>query len=229
MKATLIHGDNQVVSRRLLTDNIAQAKLNGHEVVNLNGPKITLTQLVEALEAQSFFNSNRLVVIENLHLHPSKTTLAQILAYIKTYPGPYDLVLWHKAALKPAQVKALATFQIKDCKASAVVFDFLRALVPGRIRMWLPLFDQACQKDSPEFVYAMLIRHLRQLIMSEDPKAKGAPWQLQQLRAQNRSFTPAKVIDLYTQLAEFDYKFKTGRLQTNLQAELRFLLANVCT
>ena len=62
----VIHGDNLVASRNRLVELIDQAKSQSQEIVQLNGDKITSTELLQALESQSLFGTDRLVVIERL-------------------------------------------------------------------------------------------------------------------------------------------------------------------
>ena len=62
----ILHGDNLVASRQLLIEKIKPFKARNAEVVKLNGAKVDLTEIQQALESQSLFGLERLVVIVGL-------------------------------------------------------------------------------------------------------------------------------------------------------------------
>lgn len=190
----LIHGDNTVASRAELNRFIDSSKAAGLEdFVRLQGKKITLNKLLEACETGSFFGTNRLVIIENLHAQSSKKTLKECTDYLASVnpKGSNAIVIWANKTLTPGQIKSLPNFSTQIFKVSPVVFKLCDNLgLPPQST--LPLLKQAVQADSAEFVFAMLARQVRLLLQSTDPSFKMAPWQMgkikQQFQPPNREF-----------------------------------------
>ena len=77
---TIIHGED-IVQSRLELEKIKKQNLE-KEIILLNGKKIDLTQLKEALESFSMFEHSRLVILENLFAARSKIELEKITNYI---------------------------------------------------------------------------------------------------------------------------------------------------
>ena len=61
-----LHGDNQLESRNQLNSLINDAKNKDKEIIRLDGEKINLNDVIQALEASSLFGLEKLVITENL-------------------------------------------------------------------------------------------------------------------------------------------------------------------
>lgn len=210
----LIHGDHQSKSRQELQTQIAKAKQAGvNDIVSLDGKSCSLTQLIQSLESTSFFgDSQRLTILENLFRRRSKTELAEITNYLSTI-GNASLILWDDKQLTAAQTKTLANFQQLTFPLPKIIFKLTDAFNPQANPVTIiKLAAQACDSDSAEFVLIMLARQLRL-----------------HLQGKNRGprFNETTAIRLHHQLAQIDYKNKTGQLSLDLKSELANWLINV--
>lgn len=228
MSSILIHGDNQILSRQYLQE-LKQHALNiNAEVITLEGRQTSLTEILEALETQSLFGENRLVVIENLFQNPSKVMVKSIVNYLSHYSSrTVNLVLWSVKLLTPSQLKQFVSWEIKTYKSSPVIFNFLENLAPHNQAKFMPLFNEACAKDSAEFVFFMLARQIRQLLAVSDLSFKAPPFIIAKLKKQSRLFSEPLLIKLHDALTDLDYRSKTGQIVGSLASELAYLLAKL--
>jgi DNA polymerase III delta subunit len=233
----LLHGENSVLSRNGLSDLVSQAKLRGtKDILHLDGSKLTLNELFEACETTSLFGTDRLVIIESLHSHRSKTTLKELINYLSTVHfilslpkdrSPTSLILWEPKPLSATQLKSLSNFETRLFKSSPLTFKFIDSLSPGKQTVFLPLYEPACLKDTPEFVFFMLARQVRLMLLCNYPESKLPPWQIAKLKSQFRTFGEKAVLKLHDQLYDLDWRLKTGQTVLNLQSELGFILSTL--
>ena len=139
----LFHGDNQVASRKKLTDLIAQAKREKKEVIALNGLKVNLTQILSALESSSLFDQEKLVVIENLFSRPKSKEKEVIIKYLKKKSVVPEMIFWEKKTIPGTTLRWLPkNWQIQLFKTSAIIFRFLDSLRPGNTKQMLTLLKE---------------------------------------------------------------------------------------
>lgn len=207
----LFHGDNHPASRQALNQAIKAER--GGEVVKLDGTKIIDTDLRQALESQSLFGQEKLVVIDKLPLK-----LIDILSH---HQGA-SVYIWHDKTLTPAQLKKLSNFKPQLFKIPAAIFTFLDKLD-------LPSFHPTLQANSPEQVFYMLHRRIAQLIQAKDSpqELKLADWQKSRLINQAKRFSLDRLIDLHAQLLDIDVTLKTGRNFLPLDRTLELWLLNL--
>jgi DNA polymerase III delta subunit len=226
---TLLHGDNPVASRQVLHEFIETSKTRGFkDIISINGKKTSLEAIIEACEAGSLFGSDRLIVIETLHSHPSKKNLSEIVNYLSSVHCPLStIILWESKSLTAIQLKKLSNFTPYIFKTSKNTFKFLESLVPNRESQFLPLFHQACTEDTPEFIFLMLARQLRLLLECSESNFKFPPWQIGKLKAQARQYRLTQLLKLHDQIYDLDRRVKTGQTVLNLQGELDLILSTI--
>lgn len=215
----LIHGENTVLSRHLLTTKIASHK--SKDIIRFQTKIIDDTQLIQAFESDSLFNSDRLIVIEN----PTKKATS---LYLSLNPkSSTSIIIWFSKTLSPTQLKVFSQHQIEHFKISPRIFQFLDSIKPRNQAVFLPLFSQCCQTDSVEFVFIMLIRHLQELIKATNSNYKIAPWKLKKMVMQINSWSQTRIFSFHQALYDLDYRQKSGRLITSLESELISLLTSL--
>ena len=225
----LLHGNQTVRSRQVLVDTITKAKTQGlTDITRFLGPSLTLNGLTVAAESASMFTSNRLIIIENLFLLKSKTMLASVLKYmVGLNQATSHLIIWESKLLTAAQIKSLPQFTVQLFKASKVTYKALDELKPNHQTLFLPLFEEAYQKDTPEFVFFMLVRHLRLLLTVSSAKTAIPVWQANKLIAQAKLLGGQNLLTLHVQLTDLDWRLKTGQIVSTLQSELNYILSKV--
>lgn len=211
MLRIVLHGDNTVASRKVLTDYREQAKADHTEILSLDGMSLDPTGLTEALESGSLFAAKRLVVIEHLHRNRSKTRLAQLVKILSEASdvAETDVVLWEQKLLTKTMLKKLVGFEAKEFKASSNLFPFLGAIAPANARLVTQLRD-LLSTDAPELVFFMIARQVSEMIQARDGVLKGPAWKTGKLAAQAERFGPGKLEQLHASLTELDWSVKSG-------------------
>ena len=226
---TVLHGDSFVTSRNHLNQLVSEHKLKENsETIKLQAKKLNLEELTQALESQSLFGNQKLVVIDNLLTLPRSKQKDQMIDIVISNQAE-NLILWEKKAITPAVKKKLGTAKVQEFKAPKVIYNFLDSLQPSNSKLSLNLLHQAISKDAVELVFYLLSRRTAQLIQAlDDPSSlKGAPWQLGNLKSQAKAFSLKPLLKLHQELLEIDYQIKSGQTPLNLTTHLDLFLANL--
>ena len=221
---TLLHGDDTATSR-----NELQRLKAGREIRQLDGRGLTDTMLTQALESDSLFGGDTLVVIENLFSKLGKkpkliATLAEIIKRSRA-----DVIIWEDKEVGITITKNLGNPSVRLFKIPISLFQFLDGIKPGNTKSVLTLFLKTLATHAPELIYTMLVRRIRQLIQVADgvtPEGLQS-WQVSRLTSQSRSFTIDRLIELYRQLLNMEYSIKTGSSPFTMQQLLEQYLIDL--
>lgn len=244
----LFHGDNYPQSRERLNALIEKFRNQGiKELVRLDGRKVSLGEIKQAMEAKSLFGGpprlgevgpprlgeagERLVVVENLLSAPASKRQKEIIAYFLGERHDFPIILWEKKEIKSAVLnKFKSKFKVEIFKIPAVIFKLLDGIRPGNHQQVIGLLHQMDKKE-PEMVFYMLCQRIRQLILAKDLGKNGLEglqgWQQARLLNQAAQFELSQLRAFYHQLLEIDYQQKTSQTPFNLFSTLDLLLANL--
>src|SRR3989338_1693145 len=95
---TLLHGEDIVASKNKLLELKQQYK--DKEIIILDGPKVTLNDLVLAFETRSLFVQDKLVIIENVLSAKSSRAKDDRVDYIAKETIA-EIILWEGNELTP--------------------------------------------------------------------------------------------------------------------------------
>lgn len=106
------------------------------------------------------------------------------------------------------------------------MFHFLESLSPGKRKDNLEKFQRAVETVDINFLFLMLARQIRLLILVKDEKAilKLPSWQKAKLAKQANLFSQEQLLGMYEQLLNIDYGQKTSSSPYSLQNLLELLL-----
>lgn len=222
----ILHGEDLVTSRNQLVESLVQAKLAKSEIIQLNGKKCSLTEIKQALESQSLFQQQKLIIIQNFFSRPDSKQKKQITDYLaktfqESHPSQPQLIIWEGKTITPAQLKKFPSNTIQEFKIPSIIFQFLDQLAPRNSKTNLKLLHQVLNTQPPEMIFGMIIKRLRYLIVSHSQKNSTLQnfkelraWQIKRIQNQTKKFTLTQLKTLQTQFLNIDYLIKTG--QTNL-------------
>lgn len=222
----IIHGDNQVESRRFLTEQINQARTKDREIIRFDDSKIDFEKLQQALETQSLLGKEKLVVVENLlSKSPSKPVIDYL---IKSQPE--NLIIWESKEITPSKLKQFKA-TVKLFKLPPIIFKFLDAFLPGNNRQALKLLKETINQSSAENVFYMLARQVRFLIVAHQLGKQGLtglhPFQQQKISLQAKKFKLSQLLTLHRKLLYIDWQQKTGQAPMDLTGQLDLLIASL--
>lgn len=228
MKSIVLHGDNQVESRKKLSALIAEGKKRGFEVKRIDGKTITKTEFLTLSRLQTLLGEDLLIACENL-LNDNAKGVEIASEVIKNKNAMF--VLWENKKLAAGKVKKLEKlFQIQEFKIPANIFKFLDSLnASHNKKATLELLHGAIKNSEPEFVFTMLARQVRLLIWTKlDPNTLNVPdWQKRKLVSQAKDFSAEQLLSLQRKLLEIDRMNKLSQLPESMPASLELLVAGL--
>lgn len=225
----IIHGENQVASRKKLVELIEQAKKQSKEIININAEKVDRAKLESALLSESLFGHEKLLVIEGLYSLPKSKKKDEFISLISS--AFIEIILWDKKLLTKTDLKKLPTeLENYEFKITPKMWSFLDnfSTNPKAKNAMIKLFKESVESDSAEFVFLMIARQIRMLIqIKENNPPKMAPFMLNKLNKQAKEFSLNKLLDLHQKLYLIDQKQKQSTGLLSLESELDLFLFNM--
>src|SRR3989344_3842949 len=166
---TILHGDDQIASRKNFLDLKDRAQAAGKQLVDLDGAHITLPDLVTAAESTSLLGTSNAVFIENLYTRRPSNDKKALIDYLETH-SVSDITVWEPKDVT-AQLKALSLKQITKFDLPKSIWKF--------IDTWdLTAYHQALASNDPEQILALLAKRLQDLLLVQEGVTDAfASWQ----------------------------------------------------
>lgn len=222
---SLLYGGNTTASRNEL--NILKEAASGKEIICLDGAKINETELVQAIESESLFNNDKVIIIENLYSRKKAPFWKNAL--LKN--SDKNIIIWENRDLPKSFLDLLPrNTKIKFFKLPVVLFKFLESLGKKDPALTFSLLNETLKKEQPELIFYMLTRHIRNLIIAKDEnclKSLGlSPWQLSRLTTSAKYFNMEKLISIYKKLLDVDIKNKSGLSPLDIRKQIEMIIVN---
>lgn len=203
MRVCIIHGNNVVASldkARTLIDKFDPMAVSRY------GKEISAEELELSLASSSLFTDQRLVVLDNPDFDPKDLpteTKDVFLMAIFTKDLPVSSV-WLKWA-KSIDAQILNFSETPDKS----VFNWLDYLASKDAKSYSEL-ERLLESQAEQYLVTMYFYNLRRLAI---PPNKDSKWQ-QKLAVWQKNFPRRKVQELYRLGLEYDYKVKTGKIDS---------------
>jgi len=222
----IIHGENTALSRQRLSELIEKFK---GEVIKLEGEKLTLTELQQAVESKSIFWADKLVVVFGLFSRKPSKEKGELLEYCQK-ENPQNLIIWEEKKIDQKVLEKFKGAKVWFFDLPKIIYRFLDSLSPLNKKTSLLLLHQCLKKEPPERVFYYLCRRVEQLIIAADLGKRGLEkklkdWQKEKLVRQANIFGLEKLINIYQKLLVIDYQQKTGKSPFSLVSSLDLLIA----
>lgn len=225
----ILHGENIIASRQKLKEETELfKKKENSEILRFEGNNINLIALRQALDSFSLIGGDKLIVLENLFSGRKSKEKEKIIDYLKKN-NPDNLLIWEGKKIDGRSLTAFKKFVLRF-DLPVIIFRFLDSLLPNNNQVSLNLFHQCLNQDPPEILFYLIIKQFRLLILAADLGQKGLvtmdSWRQQKLISQSQKFGLNRLLKIYRQFLEIDYRQKTGKSPFNLISELDLLLAS---
>ncbi len=207
----IVCGEDTSAARKYFYELQVNYKEKGYYLENT-----TPSELVEALKdtgnIYTLFNEKKGYVVDNLTKIISRKTAATIGKQLKIASESPDLLLLDWEMGKPAREITLKEATIKEFKLPQSIFKLLEECYPGNLASFISLFHKLVETLEADFVFIMLSRHIRQLVLDSQGvlPASIPPWQRAKIHAQSSRWRPAELLGFYGGLARIDQNLKTG-------------------
>lgn len=227
---TIIHGDDIVASRKILYEE--KEKEADAEIIRIDGSKLTLADLASSSETISLFGIKRIIIIENLLAGTLTKQKESLLSYLGKSQFP-DHIVWESQEISKALLhKYFSKAKIIACQPPALIFKFLDSIGARPASYLLSLFRQVLVQADPEFIFVMILRQWRYLLIAKDLGQKGmmsllSPWQSRKFVEQARYFTLGQLTVSYRNLLSMEYRIKTGKIPYSLAELIDIFLISI--
>lgn len=228
MKNYVLHGENQPESRRKLSDILRELENEGWETQSVDWHNVDKSELLSLCRSQSLISSGIVVAVENFFTGNKKAT--ETIKELLKNKGDTTLVFWEGKVISPTALRNLKdSFTVQEFKIPVYIFKFLSSLIPGNASGSLKLMNEVVKKDSADFLFVMLARHIKLLIWAKlDPESLLVQsWQKGDLVKQASKFRNEALLELHSSLLEIDRHNKKSQLPEDLRASLDLLVASL--
>lgn len=220
---TIVCGEDTTASRNHYQKLKKHYASNGYEVVQV--PKADLETIRSVTtETESLFSPKRAFFSEHLvkflKKSKNKATLQEIQDIMKRDIHWYD---WEQYQAREITNPKGAT--IKEFKPPHSIFQLLEICVPGNREQFLLLTAQLVQTVEEGFIYTMLWKHVRNLLIVKSgvPNSVVPAWQKFKLTAQAQRWPQEKLVGFYEGLARIDMTIKTSANPYGIKKSLDIL------
>lgn len=222
----ILHGDQTLKSRQALYEILSEATQKKTEIKRVTAKELTEALLEELLGSQSLFESNQLIVIEELHSLPRSKKQTRLIELVSQSTIP--VVLWEKRELTKTMLKRFPKAEVKLYKSSNKLFPWLDSLGKTSKKRQLQVLQELKKEEGSGFVFAMLARQIRLLIATKDDgQVKGPPFVLSKLRKQAANFELTQLLMAHHKLLEIDYQQKISKSPWSIDEELDLWLLSL--
>ena len=216
MKITIIHGEDTRAARERLTQIISVIKNRGWEVVRIVGDKDGVS---EKLTAKNLFANQTLFVCEDV----SSLVKRDFIWLKKNTTQDLNLLFWHKGEISKKFISNLPKeVHLEYFPLPKIIFRFLEGLRPGNSRNSLNLLHQLLEKESPEFVFALIAKQFRDLywVKADAASLLYPSWRKAKLKNQAQNFSDEKIKKIIGVLSAADIESKTGGQEISFWLDL---------
>jgi DNA polymerase III delta subunit len=214
----VLHGEDQISSRRQLIALKTESRKKGNQLVELDGQNLTLTDLLNAVGTGSLFGGEVQVYIDQFFSRRPGKEKDQIVEYLKSQKD-LGLVIWEGKDVSD-QLKTFTPAISVRFDLPKYVFQFLDSLT-------LPLFQKALDSAAPEQIMALIVRQMHNLLLVKEGAASLPSWQLSKLQPLAQKFSSAKLKQSYRDLLDIDYRAKTSGSVMDLAANLQLWIVRL--
>lgn len=219
-------GEDIISSRKAFLDHLESLKLRNLEEMRINGKDISDEALENILGSQTLFGEKRVLSVENFLTGQKTKEKEKILEKILSFKDATVIFWENKDFSRNEQLKFSQCFIFKNFKLPSSLFVFLESLSPKNIQENLLRFRNAIAAVDPNFIFLMMVRQIRLLILSKNINTKLTlpPWQISKLKKQANLFELENLIEIYKKLQRIDFEQKTSSSPFPLEHDLELLL-----
>lgn len=200
-------GEDQVKSRQAYLKKLSQHK----EVTQLAGEVLDLNTLIQACESQGLWSSNT-VAIERLTQKRKSKERDQIFMYLGRMVKDQDIsiYIWEPKSVPKWYTSGLPGAKVDNYQLPKTFFAVLDNFSPATKVKFLNLIDECKKNYETDFIWYMLINHLRKLYYLS--LAESAPISSQRYKAkllnQVNSFSKNQLTDIFNWVTRVDFERK---------------------
>jgi len=220
MKTKIIHGDNNLLSYKILSKTLDEFKSKNYRVEIFT--KDTKLGLQEIISSQSLFKEKIIYLIEDI-----KQIKIKDWNWIKSSSSNIEgvLVIYSDTLINKTLLNKFPKgTKIEEYKLPKLIWKFLDSFCPKNSKVSLAFLHQISINEPIEFIFSLLGKTLRDLYWAKkDPGGLPYPgWRVGKLKNQSSRFSETPLKEIINELAKIDIKVKTSK--ADLLESLDFLI-----
>lgn len=220
---TVVCGEDIVASRVYFTSLIEDYKKKEYEVRRIGADEIFEINKWLA-DSTSLFSQKSIFVTEHLNkkIKRDSKKLKEELEKIDKMKSVF-LIDWEEIASR--ELKTGMAGKIKEFKPAKNIFKLMEAAYPGNKKIFITLLEELSIGDRDQFIFLMLSRHIRSLILAKEglSSSRIQQWQIYKLNSQAKFWKLDKLLEFYEGMLRIDISLKTGRSPYSVKESLDIL------
>lgn len=221
----IVCGEDNVSSRDYFLNLQREYREKGNDLKKIAPAELEVV-LSESSASPNLFGQQQIFVTENLNKTVSRKKGDKALELLEKINKDKGLVLldWEDG-VGQRELKTATLGKVKEFKPSANVFKLLDACYPSNLQSFISLLQSVCTPQNEMFIYIMLRRHFRNLLLvsSKANIPSLQAWQVKKLQQQAKFWQPEPLISFYDRLISLDVSLKTGKNAYSLRDSLELL------
>lgn len=207
MKIIILHGDDSIKSYERLRKFIDTANIRKWDVRKIEENSL----LAESLSSTSLFQKENLFIFDK----PETLTKKELL-WLKNKSESLSgtLVLYRDDIVGKRLISSLPEdTRVEEFKLPKIIFQFLDSFYPGNAKHCLELLHEVIVYEPIEFVFALLVKQVRNLFwVKVSPQGLPFPtWQVDRLKSQTSRFGNGQLENIISELSKIDIDVKTSK------------------
>ncbi len=177
-------------------------------------------------ESQSLFSQKKVFFTQNVNKKLSRKLNLKINKIVENLikDKSVEVVTWEEE-ISARFLKFPKGPTVKEFKPSETIFKLQDSLYPGNLKVFVSMLNLLTESVDENFIFIMLARHLRNLILVKSGEIGGRlqSWQVYKLKNQAAKWDQEKLINFYDSLHRLDVNQKTSSTPYNLSESLDIL------
>lgn len=221
----IVCGEDSSSSRQYILDLKKEYAKKQYDTLNVHARDIIETVTKSDLNS-SLFSQKIIYFTENLNTYLSRIKNKELLGQFEQIATnkTVEVIDWEDGkSARDLKIAKLGT--VKEFKPSSNIFQLLDALAPKNRLRFLSLLESVTKTQDSLFVFTMLSRHARTLLLAKTGSfgSRVQPWQKGKLSAQAKQWDEAKLEGFYQGLFKIDTALKTSATPFDLKKSLDIL------
>ncbi len=222
---TIVCGEDSPSARAYYFQLKKQYEANQIQINEVNYLQIK-SLLSDRRYHRSLFFDQTVYFSQNINKYISVRNNPEFVQTLQAIAQDENLVLidWEEnKSAREIKLKKIGT--VKEFKLDQTIFKLQDSCFPGNVKIFLTLLHRLIQTSDEVFIFIMLTRHIRVLLMVKNqlfPK-QIAPWQKHKFLTQSKYWTSAQLLMFYHGLYRIDLSTKTSRNPLGIMRSLDIL------
>lgn len=222
-------GEDTITARLAYTKEIEKYRTTLAEIIPLSASSIVDVKKGIA-DNLNLFSTQTVFCVENLEKFSfKKSTKAKTDivydAIVSIAQNKSVTLLDFEEGKQGRQLKLKDLAVVHESKPATTIFKLLDECIPGNKNGFVQSLQIVCQTQDEQFVFIMLYRQIRQLVLAltDGLSAKLPPWQKYKIIAQAKKWDKERLVNFYSGLIKIEIGSKTSSNPYGIRKSLEIL------